>query len=102
MAVTRCSGLRTDSQPPPVGCRVRAHARALMAISSDVAAVGREAPALEAEHMAPDTRCLDYFADTGRMGARQVCHLPNAGHETEVATRHEVLLVYRGRLIYDD
>lgn len=89
-----------DSLPLQVGREVRAHARALMVIALDVAVVVVHVGlALQVEHMAPDTDCLNCHAGTGRMVARRVRHSLDAEHGTGVATRDEVLLSYRGMLV---
>ena len=97
--IVRCSGLRMDSLPLQVGRGVRAHARALMAIASGVAVLAHEGLALQVEHMAPGTSCLNCLADTGRMVARQVRRSRDVEHDTEVVARDEVHLAYRGMLV---
>ena len=98
-STVKCSALRMDSLPPQVVREVRVHDRASMAIASGVAVVAHEGLALQVEHMAPGASCLNCLADTGRMVARRVRHSLNAEHDTEVVTRDEVHLAYRGTLV---
>lgn len=88
-----------DFLPPQVGREVRAHARASMATASVVAVVAQEGLAVQVEHMAPGTGCLNCLGDTGRTVARPVHHSLDAERDIEVVTRDEVPLVNRGMLV---